>query len=138
MALRRRVRAVRSRHPMHREGGEGVREGANTHTPIDPLPSQNIDQKSLPAPAPTAVTSAITREDAWRAAGDIEATIVGRPLNARILDILLPSGEKTRAVANPIMAQRFGRKRPIWVKKDARGKLYEVVGHYSQWGVRTS
>lgn len=146
--LKRKARAVKARPRRKQTGGRGSAPGAGPETHIDILASKNILQKDSPA-APSAihppisdetphvsVAVSLTREDRWRSDGDIQAIVRGRSLNPRILEILLPNGGRGSAIVKPDEHKKFGAKKPVWVRKDDRGKHWLVVGRYSQWGVR--
>ena len=146
--LKRKARAVKARPRCKQTGGRGSAPGAGPETHIDILASKNILQKDSPA-APSAihppisdetphvsVAVSLTREDRWRSDGDIQAIVRGRSLNPRILEILLPNGGRGSAIVKPDEHKKFGAKKPVWVRKDDRGKHWLVVGRYSQWGVR--
>lgn len=136
--LKRKARAVKARPRRKADRGGPVATAPITPTHIELVTSASSKQtESAPAPC-QAATTALTREDRWRSAGEIQATVDGRSLNPRILDILLPSGGRARAIIKPSEHGKFGRRKPVWVKKDDRGKNYIVVGGYSQWGVRHS
>jgi hypothetical protein len=137
--LKRRARAVKSRRRKAPPGGPvPTSPGTETHT--DSVASQNVSEKgqttcdTIHAP----VSVALTREDAWRAAGDIEVMFIGGSMNPRIIDVLLPGAERGRAIVNPAERSKFGSKRALWVRKEPSGKLYRVVGGYSTWGIRHS
>ena len=153
--LKRKARSVRARPRRKQTGAGGAGPGPGEKANIDNLDPKNLIEKgsatydSAP-PAPSApdspvispeiqhvsVATALTREDRWRGSGDIKAEIAGRSLNPRILEILLPSGERARAIVKPSEHPKFGQRKPVWVRKDDRGKHWVVVGRYSQWGVR--
>ena len=146
--LKRKARAVKARPRKGRTGGRGSAPGAGANTHIDILASKNILQKDSPA-SPSeihppisdetphvSVAVSLTREDRWRSDGDIQAIVRGRSLNPRILEILLPNGGRGSAIVKPDEHKKFGAKKPVWVRKDDRGKHWLVVGRYSQWGVR--
>ena len=151
-ALKRKARSVRARPRKRKTGGAGVATSAGQETHIDKLNDKNILEKApvahsdaisppfsrqeSPETTHVSVAKALTREDNWRGMGDIKAEIAGRSLNPRILEILLPSGERARAIVKPSEHPKFGQKRPVWVRKDERGKHWVVIGRYSQWGVR--
>ena len=146
--LKRKARAVKSRPRRKQTGGRGSAPGAGPETHIDILASKNILQKdSTASPSEihppisdetphVSVAVSLTREDRWRSDGDIQAIVRGRSLNPRILEILLPNGGRGSAIVKPDEHKKFGAKKPVWVRKDDRGKHWLVVGRYSQWGVR--
>lgn len=154
--LKRKARAVKSRPRRKQTGGRGSAPGAGANTHIDLIASKNLQEKGLPqiqvevtsellasgttiiAPETPHVSVAVslTREDRWRSDGDIQAIVRGRSLNPRILEILLPNGGRGSAIVKPDEHKKFGAKKPVWVRKDDRGKHWLVVGRYSQWGVR--
>lgn len=146
--LKRKARAVKSRPRCKQTGGRGSAPGAGPETHIDILASKNILQKdSTASPSEihppisdetphVSVAVSLTREDRWRSDGDIQAIVRGRSLNPRILEILLPNGGRGSAIVKPDEHKKFGAKKPVWVRKDDRGKHWLVVGRYSQWGVR--
>jgi hypothetical protein len=134
--LKRRARKVKARpRRKDRAGGSPMpaEQEAIIHKPVD----TNWLGKEVLAPPPS-VTVALTREDVWRAAGDIEVTILGGSINPRIIDIMLPGAERGRAIINPEERRKFGSKKPLWVRREPSGKLYRVVGGYSIWGIRCS
>jgi hypothetical protein len=146
--LKRKARAVKARPRRKQTGGRGSAPGAGPETHIDILASKNILQKdSTASPSEihppisdetphVSVAVSLTREDRWRSDGDIQAIVRGRSLNPRILEILLPNGGRGSAIVKPDEHKKFGAKKPVWVRKDDRGKHWLVVGRYSQWGVR--
>ena len=146
--LKRKARAVKSRPRRKQTGGRGSAPGAGANTHIDKLNGANLLQKAPPAPLleihppisdetpHVSVAVSLTREDRWRSDGDIQAIVRGRSLNPRILEILLPNGGRGSAIVKPDEHKKFGAKKPVWVRKDDRGKHWLVVGRYSQWGVR--
>ena len=146
--LKRKARAVKARPRRKQTGGRGSAPGAEANTHIDILASKNILQKDSLAALPeihppisdetphVSVAVSLTREDRWRSDGDIQAIVRGRSLNPRILEILLPNGGRGSAIVKPDEHKKFGAKKPVWVRKDDRGKHWLVVGRYSQWGVR--
>jgi hypothetical protein len=140
--LKRRARKVKAR-PRRKDRAGGPPVPAEQEATTYPVPETYLNEKRPTAAtacdtkhAPVAVT--LTREDAWRAAGDIEVTIIGGSINPRIIDILLPGSERGRAIINPEERRKFGSKKPLWVRREPSGKLYRVVGGYSIWGIRCS
>ncbi len=151
--LKRKARAVKSRPRKGRTGGRGMQPPAGEKDgigllasanqiqtgPATPLPSESCAESCASGTTPTthvSLAKVLTREDNWRSAGDIQAIVRGRSLNPRILEILLPNGGRGSAIVRPDEHKKFGAKKPVWVRKDSRGKHWLVVGRYSQWGVR--
>jgi hypothetical protein len=137
--LKRRARKVKAR-PRRKDRAGGPPVPTEREATTDSLPDTYASEKRATTcdtkHAPIAVT--LTREDAWRAAGDIEVTIIGGSINPRIIDILLPGSERGRAIIKPEERRKFGSKKPLWVRREPSGKLYRVVGGYSIWGIRHS
>jgi hypothetical protein len=140
--LKRRARKVKAR-PRRKTPGGRVPTQPDTESPLGSLPETYLNEKRPTAAtacdtkhAPVAVT--LTREDAWRAAGDIEVTILGGSINPRFIDFLRPGPHRARAIINPEERRKFGSKKPLWVRREPSGKLYRVVGGYSIWGIRCS
>lgn len=80
----------------------------------------------------------VTREDRWRGEGDVCGKVLYRPLNPRLLMVLLPGGKRVRALVHPAERDRFVGRGTIWLRPEGGGDLYRVVGRYSRWGVRHS
>jgi len=141
--LRRKARNVRAR-PRRKQGGEGVSTAPQPTTSIDPLPSQNSNQKGLadsPAIAPVAplpISSPPPEEQLWREAGEIDVVIYARPLNERLLLIRTDAGENARVKLHPDLRKCFSVGQRVWVRESGKPGMYDIAGHYNYRGRRCS
>lgn len=139
--LRRKARNVRAR-PRRKQGGEGVSATPQAKDSIDPLPSQNIQQKgvadvaSISPVATLPISSPPSEEQLWRAAGEFDVLIYARPFNDRLLLIRTDAGNNCRLKLHPERRKCFSVGQRVWVKESGKPGIYDLAGQYNYRGHR--
>lgn len=162
-ALKRKARAMTSRHPLAK-GGRGLPKAPGREINIDSVPSKNSPQKGvieLPAgeyapqsgqiPVPGTFiladkpsvpeiivpADAVPVESKWREAGEHEVVIYARPLNPRMLLIKFDDGDHGKLIVSPRERAAFNVGQRVWVRPVERG-VYGLAGRYNIRGRRVA